>query len=279
MDNILLAPLDENNKSVFSLSEFDQTASTVNNALLEIDGETISIERGLNYLKKSGEIPKFLLEITRQYLLEKEIKNRSIEEPTLEVLEQFILELRIQQGLTTIDKFQTWLTEQGFNYHDFREKMKFLIRIEACKRNIAEPQLENYFLERQKDLEKLVLSRIVVAHAGIAGDLKNKLEGSDVDFATLAKEHSIVDDAVVGGVLGVIARGDLPQEIAQSLENCTTGQIIGPLLIDDRYCLLKVEEIIPAQLNNALKQMLEGELFDKWLKSRIQSSNLRLLLP
>lgn len=278
MDNIPFAPLEGTNQSVFPFPELDRSVQSVDSGLLEIDGEIISIERGLAYLKNSGELPKFLLEITRQYLLEKEVRERAIAEPSLEVLEQFILELRMQQGLTTIDKFQTWLASQGLTYHDFREKMKFLIQIETCQTNITEPQLESYFLEQQKNLEKLVLSRIVVDNSQVAQDLKDKLEKGSVDFPQLAKEYSIVDDAVIGGALGSVSRGDLPKEIALSLENCTAGQIIGPLVIETRYCLLKVEEIIPAQLDNSLKQALQIELFNQWLKNRIQSANLQVLL-
>jgi hypothetical protein len=278
MDNIPFVTLEGTNQSVFPFPELDRSVQSVDSGLLEIDGEIISIERGLAYLKNSGELPKFLLEITRQYLLEKEVRERAIAEPSLEVLEQFILELRMQQGLTTIDKFQTWLASQGLTYHDFREKMKFLIQIETCQTNITEPQLESYFLEQQKNLEKLVLSRIVVDSSQVAQDLKDKLEKGSVDFPQLAKEYSIVDDAVIGGALGSVSRRDLPKEIALSLENCTAGQIIGPLVIETRYCLLKVEEIIPAQLDNSLKQALEIELFNQWLKKRIQSANLQVLL-
>ena len=278
MDNIPFATLEGTNQSVFPFPELDRSVQSVDSGLLEIDGEIISIERGLAYLQNSGGLPKFLLEITRQYLLEKEVRERAIAEPSLEVLEQFILELRMQQGLTTIDKFQTWLASQGLTYHDFREKMKFLIQIETCKTNITEPQLESYFLEQRKNLEKLVLSRIVVDSSQVAQDLKDKLEKGSVDFFQLAKEYSIVDDAVIGGALGSVSRGDLPKEIALSLENCTAGQIIGPLVIETRYCLLKVEEIIPAQLDNSLKQALEIELFNQWLKNRIQSANLQVLL-
>ena len=276
-NNIPLAPNDQVNQFLFSTPKLNEQNTELNTPLLKIDEDTISVGEGFKYLQASGELPKVLLEITRQYLIEKEIKQQAIEEPSLEILEQFILELRLQEGLTTQDKFQTWLGNQGLNYNGFRSKIKSIIQIETFKKEVAESQIESYFGENKKDLEKVILSRIIVENYQLAQDLKDKLEQQSADFTQLAKEYSVVDDAVIGGVLGTITRGDMPEIIAQATANTLPGQIVGPIAIENRYCLLKVEDVLTACLDNALKKELESKIFDEWLKQRLQQVNIQLL--
>ena len=277
MENISIAPTELTEQFLFAPANYPNQAKSYALPLLRIDENIITVEQAFKYLQDSGELPKFLLEISRQYIIEQEIKQLEFEEPSVEILEQFMLEFRFQQGLTTINKFHIWLANQGLSYQEFRTKIQSLIQFETFKKNLTEPQLESYFLEKKKDLEKVVLSRIVVEDEQIAQNLKDRIEQDAADFNQLAKEYSIVDDAIIGGVLGAVIRGDMPEIIAQATDQALPGTIIGPMAIENRFCLLKVEEILTPSFDEALQKELGNKIFDQWLKERLQTAKIRLL--
>lgn len=246
------------------------------NNFLTIDGVTLSLEQSLVHLRTAGKLSTVVLEIAQQYLLENEIKALEIPEPEADIVEQFILEFRLQQQLTSPESFQKWLLINGINYADFKHQISFRIKQEKLKEKVTEPKVHEYFAKNKESLDRVVLSRIVVDHPEVAQDLKEQVEQQGADFTQLAKKHSMVDDAVVGGVMGPIIRSQMPQIIREATENAQLGQIIGPVKIEGRYCLLKVEQLLPAALEGSLKRDLETHLSEEWLKEKLQSMNVQL---
>src|SRR4028119_910666 len=246
------------------------------NNFLSIDGVTLSLEQSLGYLRTAGKLSTVVLEIAQQYLLENEIKALEISEPEADIVEQFILEFRLQQQLTSPESFQKWLLTNGINYADFKQQVSFRIKQENLKEKVTELKVQKYFVQNKENLDRVVLSRIVVQHPEIAQDLKAQLVDRGADFAQLAKQYSTVDDAVVGGVMGPVIRAQMPEMVRKATENAQVGQIIGPLQIEGRYCLLKVEQLLPASLEGALKRDLENLLFEEWLKEKLQNMNVKL---
>jgi parvulin-like peptidyl-prolyl isomerase len=245
------------------------------NNFLSIDGVTLSLEQSLGYLRTAGKLSTVVLEIAQQYLLENEIKALDISEPEADIVEQFILEFRLQQQLTSPESFQKWLLTNGITYADFKQQVSFRIKQENLKEKVTALKVEKYFVQNKEGLDRVVLSRIVVEHPEMAQDLKAQLERG-ADFVQLAKQYSTVDDAVVGGVMGPVIRAQMPEMVRKATENAQVGQIIGPLQIEGRYCLLKVEQLLPASLEGALKRDLENLLFEKWLKEKLQNMNVKL---
>ena len=246
--------------------------------LLKIDDNTISLAQGLQYLLISEEMPRFLLEITKHYLIEREMQQQGIEANNVEIIEQFILEFRLQQQLTTLDKFHEWLAAQGMTYGQFRDKIAFVTCLEALKKRVIEPQIIPYFQEKQGELTRFLLSRLVVDKEELALSLKEQIEQSPDSFATVAKQYSIVDDAIIGGLMGAVSRQDMPEIIAQVTANAQAGDILGPLAVEERFCLLKVEQILPAELDSQMQKQIENQLFEQWLKERLEQANISLVL-
>lgn len=242
---------------------------------LTIDSNPISLEQSLNYLRRAGKLSTVVLEIAQQYLLENEIQALEIAEPEAEIVEQFILEFRLQQQLTSPESFPKWLLTNGITYAEFKQQVSFRIKQENLKEKVTGLKVEKYFVQNKEGLDRVVLSRIVVEHPEIAQDLKAQLDRG-ADFVQLAKQYSTVDDAVVGGVMGPVIRAQMPEMIRKATENAQVGQIIGPLQIEGRYCLLKVEQLLPASLEGALKRDLENLLFEEWLKEKLQNMNVKL---
>ena len=240
-----------------------------------INEQPLSLQESLQHLKKAGKLNIVLLEIAQQNLLEREIQAREISEPTAEMVEQFLLEFRLQQQLTSPEAFQLWLLKNGTSYTEFKQQVSFRIQQEELKASITADEVQNYFDQRKADLERVVFSRIVVDSIDTAQRLKEKVE-QGADFSQLAKEHSIVDDAIVGGVMAPIIRSQMPEVIRGATRLAQPGQLIGPIEIEQRYCLLKVEQSLPATLEGSLKSEIEEQIFQQWLTDKLQQVVIRL---
>jgi len=242
--------------------------------LLNISDRAISFTESLGYLRKAGKLQPFLMEIVRQYILEQEAQ--AIPAIDIDTVEQLIIDFRIQKQLANPEKFQQWLVANSLNFADFRSQFAFRLQVDRLKASIVEPKLQEYFAQRQFFLERVVLSRIVVDSADLAKDLRQQLEQEGADFTQLAKKYSAVDDAVVGGVMGAVSRGQMPELMQSATANAVPGQIIGPMQIDDRFCLLKVEQLLPAKLEGQLQQELENQIFEEWLREKVQAAKVQL---
>lgn len=247
-----------------------------NLSFIEINGQPISLEQSLKYLQTAGKFQTVIREIAQQYVLEQEIQAMGIFPPSTEMIEQFILEFRLQQQLTSPEQFQMWLAANGVSYTDFRQQVNFRLQQEALKEKVVAPQLHKYFDQQKNNLDRLVLSRIVTENPQQIEEIQHRLEQGE-DFNQLAKQCSIVDDAIVGGVMSPLIRGQMPEAIRQATESAIAGQIVGPLKIDDRYCLLKVEQLLSAVLEGALKRDLEEHLFQQWLTEKLQQMTVNLV--
>lgn len=247
-----------------------------NLSFIEINGQPISFKQSLKYLQTAGKFQTVIREIAQQYVLEQEIQAMGISAPSTEMIEQFILEFRLQQQLTSPEQFQIWLAANGIGYTDFRQQVNFRLQQEELKKKVVTPQLQKYFDQQKNNLDRLVLARIVVEQSQQAEELQHRLEQGE-DFSQLAKQYSVVDDAVVGGAMGPVIRGQMPEVIRQATESAIAGQIVGPLKIDDRCCLLKIEQLLPAVLEDALKRDLEEHLFQRWLTEKLQQMTVNLV--
>lgn len=254
------------------------TQTMKNLIFVTINDQPLSLQASLQHLKKAGKLNTVLLEIAQQNLLEREIQAREIPKPTAEMVEQFLLEFRLQQKLTSPETFQLWLLKNGITYTEFKQQISFRIQQEELKSSITADEVQNYFDQRKADLERVVFSRIVVESVDSARNLKEKAEQGS-DFNQLAKEHSIVDDAIVGGVMAPIIRSQMPEVIREAMRSAQPGQLVGPLQIEQRYCLLRVEQCLPASLDGSLKCEIEEQIFQQWLTEKLQQVSIKLNIP
>jgi hypothetical protein len=132
------------------------TQTMENLILITINDQPLSLQASLQHLKKAGKLNVVLLEIAQQNLLEREIQAREIPEPTAEMVEQFLLEFRLQEQLTSPEAFQLWLLKNGTTYAEFKQQVSFRIQQEELKASITADEVQNYFDQRKADLEMTV---------------------------------------------------------------------------------------------------------------------------
>ena len=84
----------------------------------------------------------------------------------------------------------------------------------------------------------------------LADSLFNEIN-SGQSFASLARSYSAQPYARLGGAVGFMAIDDFHQELAQKIRSSTEGEAIPPILLDNAWWIIRVEERTPnmARLN------------------------------
>jgi len=245
-------------------------------SFLTVNDEAISLAQALQHLQSAGKLSQFIQDILRQHIITQELQAREDLGITSATIEQAVIEFRLQNQLTDAQKFQQWLAGNGSNYDLFHQQVTLNLKLSKLKVLIAEPKLAEYFIERKIVLDRIILSRILVEKQELAEELRSQIE-EGASFEQLAKEYSIAEDRVFNGMMGLISRGSLPDELRGLIDAANPGGLVGPLALDERWGLFRVEQFLPASLEDAqLRQALQNELFERWLTEKIQKLTVKL---
>lgn len=245
-------------------------------SFLTVDDQAISVKQAVKYLQTSGKLKQFIGDIIRQYVIEEEILNREDIIISTDVIGQAIIDFRLNNKLTEPQAFQEWLKNNGTDYSIFHSSVSFGFKVEKLKTLVTEAKIQEYFIERKIFLDRVVLSRIIVDNRELAEELQAQIQ-EGVSFEQLAREYSLTDDRIVNGIMGPISRGTMPDILRASVDVARPGELIGPIQLEERYGLFRVEQFLSASLEDTqLKQALQNELFEKWLAERIQKLTVKL---
>ena len=245
-------------------------------SFLTIDNKPISYGQAVKYLQASGKLGQFIGDILRQYVIEQELQTREDIFISPGLTEQTIIDFRLKNQLTDPQKFQEWLQSNGTDYDTFHSSVAYGFKVEKLKAVVTESKLQEYFIERKIYLDRVVLSRIIVDSQELAEELQTQIE-EGANFEQLAREYSLADDKIVNGMMGPVSRGTMPDTLRAAIDVASPGQLVGPIELEGRYGLFRVEQFLSASLEvTQLRQALQNELFEKWLAEKIQKLTVKL---
>lgn len=242
---------------------------------LSVDDRPISLEQAINYLRSSGKLGPLIADILRQHIIEQELQTCKDVDISPAVTEQAVVDFRLQNNLSDPKRFQDWLASNGTDYTTFHNQLTFNFKIARLKAQVTEPKLQEYFIERKLVLDRVVLSRIIVAQKELAEELASQIE-EGASFEQLAREYSLADERIVNGMMGPISRGTLPDKLRAAVDSASPGELVGPLELEGRWVVFRIEHFLPASLEDRqLREALQNELFEKWLAEKMQKMTVK----
>ena len=242
---------------------------------LYIDDQPISAGQILNYLQSTRKLDAFLGDIVRQYVIERELQgvNSAVNSA---VIEQAVIDFRISNQLTDPNQFQDWLSKNGLNYETFHSQVAGNFKIKKLKETVSAAKLPEYFIERKVYLDRVILSRIIVAERELAEELKTQLQ-EGAAFEQLARDYSLTDDKLMNGMVGPVSRGSMPDLLRAAIDLGKAGDVVGPIGMEERWGLFRIEAVLPASIDDPqTKQSLEEEVFEQWLGEKMQAVPIKL---
>ena len=245
-------------------------------SFLTVDEQPIALKQAIGYLQFSNQLGNFIREILRGYVLERELQQRDDLniEPT--IVEQAVIDFRLQNKLSDSEKFQEWLVRNGIDFATFHHQVSLRLQQEKLKVQVSESRLTEYFIERKLFLDRVVLSRIIVAEQELAEELRSQIE-EGTSFEQLAREYSMTEDRILNGIMGPVSRGTLPDELRAVIDRANPGELIDIQKVEGGFALFRVEQFLPASLEDKqLREALKNELFEQWIAEKIQKLNVKL---
>lgn len=181
-----------------------------------------------------------------------------------------------QYQLSSEDDLHAWLRQNGLTLEQWQVLMLRPVKLEAFKQATWGAQLGSYFLKQKQHLDQAIYSLIRTQDLAIAQELYFRLQEGESSFAALAQEYSQGPESQTGGLIGPRELSQAHPKLAQLLRTSQPGQIFPPVRLGEWLLIVRLEKLIPAQLDDPTKQRLLNDLFNRWLQQQQQKVSLQL---
>lgn len=135
--------------------------------------------------------------------------------------------------------------------------------------------LDSYFLQRKTQLDRVRYSLIRTKNASLAQEVYFRLSDDGAAFADLAREYSEGQEAKTGGLIGPVELSVPHPVLARMLMVSKPEQLWAPTQIGEWMVIARLDQFLPAQLDDAMRQRLMSEKFQEWVQKQIQDTSVR----
>ncbi len=231
--------------------------------VLQIGNRTITTEEVIPLLTSYQMLPQLF----RESIIDEAIAPISC---TSEEIASAYQQFREQNQLTTETQRQAWLERYCLSQEHLEEALIVrMLKIEKFKYATWGHRLESYFLKRKGQLDRVVYSLIRTKDKEIAEELYFRIQEREQTFAELACEYSQGPEAQAGGIMGPVELGTIHPSLAQLLLMSQPGQLWRPMPLGEWLLIVRLEKLIPVQLDELMRQRLLRELFEDWLQEQL----------
>ena len=136
-------------------------------------------------------------------------------------------------------------------------------------------ELESYFLQRKTQLDRVRYSLIRTKDASLAQEIYFRLNDDGASFADLAREYSEGQESKTGGLVGPVELSVPHPVLARMLMVSKPGQLWAPTQIGEWLVIARLDQFLPAQLDDAMRQRLMAEKFQEWVQQQMQQTPVR----
>ncbi len=229
---------------------------------LQIRNKTITTDKVITLMANYQMLPQFL----REVIVDQAIASITCTpEEKASACQQFYEKYE----LTSEPERQEWLELYEMTLEQLEALATRELRIEKFKRATWGNKLESYFLSRKSSLDKVIYSLIRTKEVGVANELYFRIQEGEQSFGELARKYSQGSEAQIGGLVGPIELGKISSKLAQMLYVSQTNQLWPPTRLGEWIAIARLEQLIPAVLDEAMRQKLLNELFEAWAQEQL----------
>ena len=183
--------------------------------------------------------------------------------------EQQLVEAWLQrQGAGSGAEREAWLQRQRLLPADLPALAGREVRLRHFREQRFAEEVEVQFLRRKPELDQAVYSLLRVRDRQLAEELHQRLRDDGADFGALAARYAEGRERHSRGLLGPLPLTAAHPEISARLRVGQPGQLWPPFAAKEYWVLLRLEQQLPARLNEATRSRMMDELFEAWLQAR-----------
>lgn len=245
-----------------TISKFQTNNKQLIMQALEINGGRFRAETLVEKLVSYGMMPQLVREMTL---------DRVTSDITLTTEErQTAYQQAFQQlGIDSDEKLSVWLKQQGMTVADLEKRAEKSLKLAKYKQTTWGAKVNSVFLERKKQLDRVIYSLICTKDFCIAQELYFRIKEGEQSFDELAREYSQGPESQTGGLIGPVEVGSIHPDLAKMLTSSDAGQVLTPTAIGEWIVVVRLEKFLPVTLDEAMQRRLIDESFAKWLEENV----------
>lgn len=230
--------------------------------ILQLGDRTIFAEEIVPLLTSYQMLPRLLVEI---------IIDRAIAPITCtpEEITQHYQQFCQQNQISSQTERQAWLERYRMNPEQLVALATRNLKIEKYKQLFWGNKVESYFLGCKSQLDRVIYSLILTQDLALAQELYFRILEQEQSFAELASKYSQGSEAQNGGCVGPVELSSCHSTLAKILSVSHPGQLWTPVHIGEWVAIVRLEKLIPAQLDRSMRQRLLNELFAQELQKQL----------
>jgi parvulin-like peptidyl-prolyl isomerase len=196
---------------------------------------------------------------------------------TAEEKELALIQFYQQHQLDSPESIQTWLQLNHLAPDEIETVALRPVRLEKFKVATWGSKLKSYFLKRKASLDQVIYSLIRTPDQGLAQELYYRLQDNEQSFAKLARQFSEGAEKHTGGRIGPVPLSQPHPAIRHLLAVSQAGQFWSPRRVDEWFVIVRLDHLVPVQLNAAVEQYLLNELFEAWVQAEASQQSQAVL--
>lgn len=176
-----------------------------------------------------------------------------------------------QQKIASEEARADWLSYQGMTLEQMEELAVRPLLLEKFKNDTWAAKVESYFISRKANFDRAIFSLLRTPDGLLAQEIFFRIQEGEESFSELAQKYSQGPEAKTGGVVGPIPLSSIYPTLGKILSVSQPGQLFGsPIQIEGWFAIVRLDKFLPASLNESMRRRLIDEMFESWLKEKIQ---------
>jgi len=163
-----------------------------------------------------------------------------------------------------------WCDRQGVSSAYLQGVMLRELRVKKFKQLSFADQVESEFLRTKSSFDQVEYSLIQLADLLLVEELYFQLRDDGTSFVHLAQQYSLGNERHTGGRVGPVPLATLPEEVAILFRREQVGTVCAPLLVGDRYWIIRLDRLTTAHLTETIRATLINQIYNQWLQSQVK---------
>ena len=244
---------------------------------IEVNGEEVSLYDVLSSAKLNGSL-QLISDAIDAAIVRQGAAKKGIEVSDDE-LQQAADEFRTANELYDAETTQAWLDNRKLSYQEWETALEYQVTERKLREALTSGLVEQRFVEQKLSFDKAAVSRLVLKDEDVARELRAQIVDDEADFHALAREYSVHSETrPAGGYSGEVLRSDMEPALEASIFGAQPGKVVGPIKTDDGWELVKLERLIPAELNDEMRETIESLIFTEWLDEQRKKARINVPL-
>jgi parvulin-like peptidyl-prolyl isomerase len=179
-----------------------------------------------------------------------------------------------QSQLMNADQQELWLGYHRMSIEQLEQQALRQFKLEKFKFLSWNSVLESDFLKYKSQIDQYVYSLMRLSSPELIRELFFRIQEGEETFAKLASQYSEGNEAQTGGLVGPVPSAKLHPGLVKILSNCRPGQLCPPQRLDEWNIIVRLEQHIPAQFTDAVRQQLLEQRYQAWIEEQLKTAVL-----